>query len=192
MAAHSRTRKGDAMSRLMTAYRGYGYVKLAGALVSGVAIFALMLWIVADVVSRNFVGGSISGSFEVAQNYFMPLAVFPALAYVYGAGVLPKMDLLMHKAPASVQAVTVQLLLATEVVVLALLAYYTWGYATTGMERGTAFPAGGSLYTLWPLYFVVPVAFAMVLLETLFVIAKNLLGDTTTLAMHEGPEVEAL
>lgn len=180
------------MSGIMRAYRLFGYVKLVGALVSGLAIFGMMLWIVADVVSRNFIGGSISGSFEVAENYFMPLAVFPAMAYVYGSGVLPKMDLLMHRFPQPVQDTMVYLLLALELVIFLLLTYYTWEYALYGMGRGEAFPAGGDLYPLWPLFFFVPVAFAMVLVETLFVLVRNVLGSNVTLAMHEGPEVEAL
>lgn len=191
MRAHSSSKEA-AMNAMLSAYKIFGYVKLLGALVSGVAIFGMMLWILADVISRNFIGGSISGSFEVAQNYFMPLSVFPALAYVYGSGVLPKMDLLMHKFSTAVQHAVIHVLLVLEVVVFALLTYYTYEYATYGMERGTSFPAGGDLYTLWPLFFLVPVGFAMVLIETGFVIVRNILGERVTLAMHEGPEVEAL
>jgi TRAP-type transport system small permease protein len=183
---------GGKMGGLLSAYKVYGYLKLAGAIISGLAIFAMMSLIVADVVSRNFLGGSIAGSFEIVENYFMPLAVFPALAYVYGSGVLPKMDLAMHKTSKTVQDAVIYGLLVIELVLFALMTYYTWGYAVTGMERKTAFPAGGDLYTLWPLFFVVPLAFAMVIVETLFVLLKNILGGRVTLAMHEGHEVEAL
>lgn len=183
---------GGKMGGLLSAYKVYGYLKLAGAIISGMAIFAMMSLIVADVVSRNFLGGSIAGSFEIVENYFMPLAVFPALAYVYGSGVLPKMDLAMHKTSKTVQDAVIYGLLVIELVLFALMTYYTWGYAVTGMERKTAFPAGGDLYTLWPLFFVVPLAFAMVIVETLFVLLKNILGGRVTLAMHEGHEVEAL
>lgn len=168
---------------MTNAYRIWGFVKLAGALVSGLAIFGMMCFIVADVVSRNFLGGSISGSFEIAQNYFMPLSVFPALAYVYGSGVLPKMDLLMHRFPRVAQDVVVHLLLVVELVVFGLLTYYTWGYAINGMEREVAFPAGGSLYTLWPLFFMVPVGFAMIVVETLFVFVRNVTSGPVSLTM---------
>lgn len=186
------TGRGGAISAVMKAYQAYRYLKLAGALVSGLAIFAMMGLIVADVVSRNFLGGSIAGSFEIVENYFMPLAVFPALAYVYGSGVLPKMDLLMHKTGRTAQSAAIYGLLALELVLFALMTYYTWGYAITGMERKTAFPAGGELYPLWPLLFLVPIGFAMVIVETVFVLLRNLLGERVGLAMHEGPEVDAL
>lgn len=171
------------MERLMTTYRAWGHVKLAGALLSGLAIFSMMLFIVADVVSRNYLGGSIPGSFEVAQNYFMPLSVFPGLAYVYGSGILPRMDLLRDRLPSGVRTIITQVLIALEVVVFSLLIYYTWNYAISGMDRGVAFPAGGSLYTLWPLFFLVPLGFAMVLLETIFVLVRNLVGEDASLTM---------
>lgn len=169
--------------KMLGSYKIWGHVKLAGALVSGLGIFAMMCFIVADVISRNFLGGSISGSFEIAQNYFMPLSVFPAMAYVYGSGVLPKMDLLMHKFSQVFQDGVVYILLVLELVIFTLLVYYTWNYAMSGIERDVAFPAGGSLYPLWPLFFLVPVGFAMILIETLFVLAKNILGGPVSLAM---------
>lgn len=180
------------MSGLDRAYRAYGHVKLAGALLSGLAIFGMMVLIVADVVSRNWLGGSISGSFEIVENYFMPVAVFPALAYVYGSGVLPRMDLLMHRAKRGLQDSVVYLLLVLEVVLFSVMAWYSWGYATTGMERESAFPAGGELYPLWPLYFLVPLGFVMVVVETLFVLVNNVTGDRVRFAMHDEGEVEAL
>jgi TRAP-type C4-dicarboxylate transport system permease small subunit len=180
------------MRKLLGVYNVFGYLKLAGALVSGIAIFGMMALIVADVVSRNFLGGSIAGSFEIVQNYFMPLSVFPALAYVYGSGVLPKMDLAMHRFPQRAQDAVVYLLLLVELVLFALLTYYTWDFAMSGMDRGTEFVAGGDLYPLWPLFFMVPVSFALVFIETLFVVVKNVLDDNVTIAMHQGSEVEAL
>jgi TRAP-type C4-dicarboxylate transport system permease small subunit len=164
------------VTALLQAYRVFGHLKLAGAALSGVAVFGLMLFIVTDVFRRNVLGASIPGSFEIAQNYFLPLAVFPAIGWVYASGILPKMDLLMPRTGERVQAVTVYALLVVELFVFAVLTYYTWGFATTGMERRQAFPAGGSLYPLWPLLFLVPFGFACVLVETLFVLLRNLLG----------------
>lgn len=177
------TTRSSGTQKMQRGYKMWGYVKLVGALLSGLAIFMMMCFIVADVVSRNFLGGSISGSFEIAQNYFMPLSVFPALGYVYGSGVLPKMDLMMYKFPQIFQDAMIHLLLAIELTIFAMLVYYTWGYAMSGMERQVAFPAGGTLYTLWPLFFLVPLGFAMILIETLFVAAKNILGGPVSLTM---------
>ena len=170
---------------LTRSYHVFGYAKVAGAVVSGIALFGMMVWIVLDVASRNLRGTSISGSFEFTQNYFMPLAVFPALAFVYASGVLPRMDLLVPKFGYRVQKVTSLVLLAIEIVLLALLTYYTWDYAMSGMERGTAFPAGGNLYPIWPAYFLAPIGLGMALVEVAFSTARNILGRVTALDMTD-------
>lgn len=166
-------------------YRAFGYVKLAGALVSGVAIFGMMLFIVADVVTRNLIGGSIPGSFEVAENYFLPLAVFPALGYVYASGVLPKMDMVLRRVTPRLRAATVHTLVVLELVIYAVLIVYSTQYAVSGAVRDVAFPAGGSLYPLYPLFFLVPLGVGLMLVETVFVLVRNLAGDTVALAMRE-------
>lgn len=172
------------MERLLRWYRVFGYLKLTGALISGASIFAMMLFIVADVVSRNFLSGSISGSFEIVQNYFMPAAVFPALGYVYASGMLPKMELLVPKLREAAQQAVVYFLLVLELVIFAVLAYYTCGYALSGLERREAFPAGGTLYPVWPLFFLVPGGFLLVVAETVFVLVRNLLAaERATLSM---------
>lgn len=162
------------MTRLMKAYRTWRKVTLAGAVLSGLAIFGLMCLIVLDVARRNTIGGSLPGSFEMAQNYFMPVAVFPALAHVYGSGTLPKMDLLLPKLPSRARDLTTHALLALEACLLVVILYFTWDFAMGGMERGVSYPAGGSLYVLWPLFFLVPIGFAMVLVEVIFAIIGNL------------------
>lgn len=179
-------------ARLHAAYAVWRRVALAGAMLSGVAVLAMMSFIVADVISRNFLGGSIPGSFEVAQNYLMPVTVFPALAYVYGTGVLPRMDLLSGRMPTGLRTGLVHALLAIEVVVFAVLVQYTWAYAVDGRERGVSFPAGGDLFTLWPLFFLVPLGFAMVLVETLFVVVRNLSTGPVLLTMTDHTEVPEL
>ncbi len=174
------------VTRLSTAYAAWRRVTLAGALLSGAAIFAMMLFIAADVLRRNLLGGSIPGSFEISQNYLMPLSVFPGLAYVYGSGALPKMDFFTPRLRA-VRRQVVLSLLVLESVLLAVVTVYTWSYATDGMERGVSFPAGGDLYTLWPFFFLVPIGFAMVLVEVLFAMTRNVVAGRADLTFvpHE-------
>lgn len=176
---------GITLGPLATAYRWWRRLTAAAAILSGTTIFALMLFIVTDVVRRNLTGGSIPGSFEIAEKYFMPVAVFPALAYVYGTGVLPRMELVRDRLPAAVRTATAHALLAVELVVLALVVYYTWGYAEDARAREVAFPAGGSLYTQWPLFYLVPLAFLMLLVETLFVVVRNLTSGPVGLSMQD-------
>lgn len=177
--------KGDsAVTRLEAAYRWFGHVKIIGALISGVAIVLMMLFIAADVIARNFLSGSIPGGFEISQNYFMPLAVFPALGWVYAAGALPRMDLVLPRLPTAIRTTTVHLLVVVELGLAAIVTYYAWWHAMSGLQRGSNFPAGGSLYPLYPFYFLVPLGFALILIEILFVAVRNILANTVSLSMN--------
>jgi TRAP-type C4-dicarboxylate transport system permease small subunit len=175
---------------LGTAYQLFARIKLAGALLSGSSIFLMMLFIVYNVIARNFFGGAIRGSFEIVQNYFMPLAVFPALGFVYASGILPRMDLLIPNLPGAVRRAVTYLLLAIEIIVFSLMTYFTWQYALAGLARSASFPAAGTLYPLWPLMFLAPAGFTLILIETLFVLLHNLSSGTAALSMRDSAAAE--
>lgn len=108
-----------------------------------------------------------------------------------GSGVLSQMDLATHRFSQAVQDGMVYRLLLIELVLFAMLACSIWGFAISGMDRGTEFVAGGGFYPLWVQFFMASVSFALVA-EALFVVAENARGERVTIAMHEGPEVGAL
>lgn len=171
------------MNKIWKAYRIFDYVKLAGVWISSVAILVMMGLIVYDVVARTLFSSSIRGGFEIVQNYMLPLAVFPGLAYVYASGVLPKMDILLDKVNGTVQKIFIYIMLAVELFVLVLIVQFSWEYAMDGLARKTAFPAAGTLYPVYPLFFLIPIAFALIILENVFILLRNLFIKEPTLVM---------
>lgn len=156
-------------------YRVFHWLKLIGIWISGVSLFGMMLFIVGDVFLRNVLSDSINGGFEIVQNYFMPLTVFPALAYVYSSGVLPRMDLVLEKFSVPIRKVLLIGMVLLELFILVLIVQFTWEYAMTGLEREMSFPAAGSLYPLYPLFFLIPVSFALIIVENLFILFRNIM-----------------
>ncbi len=166
-------------------------IKKIGVVISGLSIIAMVLIIVYDVVMRNLFSSSIRGGFEIVQNYLMPLVVFPGLAYMYSSGVLPKMDMILEKFKSSMQRIVIIAMIAIELFILVLIVQFSWEYAMSGFERKTAFPAAGTLYPLYPLFFLIPIAFVLVIIENLFVLLRNLLVNEPTFVMKKedkGPE----
>ncbi|WP_209123446.1 TRAP transporter small permease [Alkalihalobacillus sp. BA299] len=162
------------------AYKYFNYIKVIGVWISGIALFLMMFFIVYDVILRNLAGDSIRGGFEIVKNYFMPLVVFPSLAYIYSSGVLPKMDLLIEKFHNKTKMVFIIGMLVIEIVILVLMTQFTWTYAMTGLEREMAFPAAGALYPLYPLFFLIPIAFGMIVIENVFILLKNIKEKVAT------------
>ncbi|MFP5303275.1 TRAP transporter small permease subunit, partial [Cobetia sp. SIMBA_158] len=131
------------------------------------------------------------GGYEIIQNYFRPLVIFPGLAYMYSFGVLPKMDMFLGKFKLSVQRVLVILMILVELFILVLIVQCSWYYAMSGLTRKTAFPAAGTLYPLYPLFFIIPAAFFMLMIENIFVLIKNIVDKEPTFVMRKednGPE----
>lgn len=179
------------MDSVWKAYKIFNYLKKIGVIISGLFILVMMCVIVYDVVMRNLFNSSIRGGFEIIQNYLMPLVVFPGLAFMYASGVLPKMDMLLDKVSIKAQRIFVIVMILIELFILVLIVQFSLEYAINGLERKTAFPAAGTLYILYPLFFVIPIAFAMIIIENIFVLIRNILINEPTLVMKiedNGPE----
>jgi len=169
------------MEGILKAYKVFGYLKGIGVWISGISVLAMMFFISYDVFVRNVFSGSIRGGFEIVQNYLMPLVVFPSLAYVYSSGVLPKMDLIMARLGEKMQKGLIYFMLLIELFILVLIVQFSWEFAMNGMERKTAFPAAGTMYPLYPLFFIIPVAFTMIIIENIFIFIRNIKEKKATL-----------
>ncbi|WP_431028915.1 TRAP transporter small permease [Lysinibacillus sp. LZ02] len=153
--------------------------------ISCFGVFTMMLLITADVFMRNVFGIPVPGVYEITENFLMPLVVFPALGYTYWVGILPRLTELVSKAPRKFQLVHHYLLLVLDTVVFALLTYYGFQFALSGLNIGMAIPVAGKLVPIWPFYFLVPLGFFLVLIEVLMrfvkkegdVISHNVGGD---------------
>lgn len=169
------------MEGVLKAYKVFQYLKVIGVWVSGISVLVMMFFISYDVFVRNVFSGSIRGGFEIVQNYLMPLVVFPSLAYVYSSGVLPKMDLIMDKLGARMKKGLIFMMLLIELFILVLIVQFSWEFAMNGLERKTAFPAAGTMYPLYPLFFMIPIAFAMIFIENIFILIRNLKEEKASL-----------
>ena len=105
----------------------------------------------------------------------MPLLVFPSLGYVYSSNVLPKTDLLIERFQGKMKKIFIFVMLIVEIIILLLITQFTWEYAMQGLERKMSFPAAGTLYPVYPLFYFIPTAFALILIENVFILLKNLL-----------------
>lgn len=160
-------------------YSLFNKIKLVGVAISGLALVLMMFAIVADVLSRNITGASILGVYEMTQNYLMILTIFPALPYVYAQGIMPKMELLFDKFKGIGKTLLVLGIQLVEMIVYLLIFYYSLQYALTGLENDVGFMAGGNIYTLYPVLFLIPISFALMFVETVFVFVKNMKNKTT-------------
>lgn len=155
-------------------YKVFGYIKVVGLAASGIALFLMIGGITLDVVSRNVTGNSISGFYEIVTFYLMPLAVLPVLFYAFSQGVCPRIPMVFDRLPPRVQKPLHCIVMLSELTLMAIVAFFSFQYAADGAASGHEFSAGGSMYPKYPVYFLVPFAFAGMALELSFILAKNL------------------
>lgn len=156
-------------------YNMFEKVKFIGVIISGISILAMMFIIVVDIFSRSITGGSILGVFEITQNYIMILTIFPVLPYLYSSGVMPRMDLLAEKMSNKTGGKMTILLIIFEMVIYTFVLIYSFEYAYTGFLKDSHFFGGGKLYPIYPVQFLIPVAFLFLVIENIFIILKSYL-----------------
>lgn len=176
------------MNTLEKFYHYFGYIKIVGLIISGVTIVLMMLAIVADVFSRNFTGGSILGVYEITQNYLMVYTVVPALPYLYGTAIMPRMDLLLKKFNKKTNYFNTLLLLIIEFVLYLIIAYYSFLFAQNSFVTSAGFMGGGKIYPLFPVHIVIPIAFLLLAIENLFTIINTIKTKSTRLTFKQHRE----
>lgn len=162
------------MNRVEQLYSFFQKCKSFGIVICGISIFIMMFFIVADVISRNFLSGSLNGSIEFVQYYFMPLAIIPGMAYVYGTSILPRLELLIDKLRGTMRNFVTNALLVLELILFTIVVVYSTSYAFSGVEMATSFSTGGKIYPYYHVLFLVPLTFILVNLEILFILIRNL------------------
>ncbi|SDO36862.1 TRAP transporter small permease [Alkalicoccus daliensis] len=155
-------------------------VKYAGMLLSGISIFIMMTYTCLDVLLRNLFNFGSLNTYEFSQNYFMPMAVFPALAYAYGRGIMPRIELLISRVRNSIQKTTAVVIYTVECLLFTLLAVYGFNYFTQSIIDSIAFSAGGANYPIWPVLVFLPISFLLIALESLFLLIKNIKNPETS------------
>lgn len=151
-----------------------------GMVISGLSIATMMLLIMTDVVMRNFLDSPITGTYELVQYFLMPLAVFPALAYTYTSGVLPRLGELVSKMPGKFQIFNKNMIIVIEIVIFVLLTLYGMKFAQAGIADRMAIPVSGNLIPVYPVYVVVPLGFLSVLWVIILERVKGLVGNKET------------
>lgn len=159
------------------AYNLFRYIKLGGMYLSGFTIFIMMFIIVLDVVLRNIFNLNVIGSYEISQYYLMPLAFFPALAYVYSSGIMPRLEMLVERFRNAWQRYILIFLFVIELILFLLLTYHGLQYALNGTKEVLAFTMKGKVIPFYPVLYFVPLGFLLLSIEIMFLIFKNIISE---------------
>ncbi|MFT4229665.1 MAG: TRAP transporter small permease [Microbacterium sp.] len=124
--------------------------------VGGVTVLAMMVYIVANALSRTLFRYPFPASLEIVQYLMMPgLACLGFIAATLARRHVVA-DIIFDKFPAIGRKWLVVVNSVLCVVTLAVLVWFSWRNAVFAFERG--FKAGFTDIPAWPLYFAIPVS----------------------------------
>lgn len=153
----------------------------------GIGVFSMMIYITVDVVYRNVTGKALVGTFEVVSYYIMPLTILPSMCMALSAGVLPRIVAVTDRLPQKVSRVIYIILPILEILVYAIMLVFSTRYAISATKDNLTFIAGTKSLPVWFMYYLPVLTYIMLILESLFVLAKNILTGNTTL-LFNGPD----
>ncbi|MCP5036423.1 MAG: TRAP transporter small permease [Rhodobacteraceae bacterium] len=180
------------------------------ALLSGLAVFSLMVLAVISVSGRNFFNAPLPGYVDWIEQA-MPLIAFMGVAYTQRDGGHIRMDMLVGQLHGRVLYAVEFLTTLAIFALIALLVWGTWAHFQRSFDIAAPMWSRDSsmdiAIPLWPAKLVVPVAFSVLALRlflqlwgyaTAFLsnterpVAVPVIEDVATQAAHEAEHVSGL
>lgn len=133
---------------------------LAG--LGAVAILALMVHVVADILMRNLMNRPIPATFEIVTHYYMITLAFVPLAWLERSGGMVRVEVLdgvMSPAMIRISDRAVSLLSAA---IYGALTWVTFEAALRNTHSGTFVMTQSTRLITWPAFWLPPLGFALV------------------------------
>ncbi|MFV0459252.1 MAG: TRAP transporter small permease [Actinomycetales bacterium] len=123
-----------------------------------IVVFIMMFHIAANALLRYFFRSPIPNTLEITQYWYLPIVALLGFVAAQNRAQHIATDLLFSKFPRPAQRVTLAVAYALCALTCAGFAWFGLGEALHAMDIRK--PAGISTVPAWPVYFLVPVAFA--------------------------------
>ena len=156
------------------------------ALVSGLAVFSLMLMAVVSVAGRNFLNSPLPGYVDWIEQA-MPLIAFMGASYVMRDGGHIRMDILVGQLKGRVLYLVEFITTSAVLFLMVLLVWGTWAHFDRSFDFGSPMWSRDSsmdiALPLWPAKLLAPVAFSVLcvrLVLQLCAFAKAFVTNATT------------
>lgn len=162
-------------------YAIFGKVKSAFLALGGLGVFCMMIYITVDVLVRNLTSTALVGTFEVISYYIMPITILPSMCLALASGVMPRIVAMTNRLPKKGQRVFAVILPILEIIAYIMMCRFSMKYAISATQDNLSFIAGTTSLPVWFMYYLPPMAYVMMTIESIFVLLKNILTDNVTL-----------
>jgi TRAP-type C4-dicarboxylate transport system permease small subunit len=142
---------------------------------AGLCLFIIMIVTVLSVLGRYVLAMDlVPGAFNMIERIFFPLMVFWAMPIAYREGAFPRLDFIVEKLSERWKALAAVFVVAVELIIYLALAYYAWTFAWDGIKTQLTTPIGINHWPIYPVLVMVPFAFALMIVEMLYLLWADL------------------
>ena len=136
--------------------------------IGAIACFLLMIAVCFGVVERYVLKITIiEGLYNITESIIFPTLVFTALAGSYRSGLWPRLDVIIDRLAIRKYRIISSIHDVMGLVIYLTVTYFTILYAVKLTIDGRTFQAGVHNLPIWPILWLVPVAFALLSIEVL-------------------------
>ena len=130
-------------------------------LIGALAIVAMMLHVIVDVILRNVSNTPIPATYEIVTKYYMIALAFVPLAFVEGRGGMVQVEVIDPFLSARLRDALERLVAALSAAVYGTLAWVTLHDAVDAFATGAFVMAQTYRLPVWPGFFLPPLGFAL-------------------------------
>ncbi|MBL0930329.1 MAG: TRAP transporter small permease [Alphaproteobacteria bacterium] len=130
-------------------------------LIGALAIVAMMLHVIVDVILRNVSNTPIPATYEIVTKYYMIALAFVPLAFVERRGGMVQVEVIDPFLPAALRDALERLVAALSAAVYGTLAWVTLADALDAFATGAFVMAQTYRLPVWPGFFLPPLGFAL-------------------------------
>lgn len=136
-------------------------------LIGALAIVAMMLHVIVDVILRNVSNTPIPATYEIVTKYYMIALAFVPLAFVERRGGMVQVEVIDPFLSAVARDALERLVAALSAAVYGTLAWVTLHDAFDAFETGAFVMAQTYRLPVWPGFFLPPLGFALATIAVL-------------------------
>ena len=137
------------------------------AVIGAIAILALMVHIMADVVLRNTLNRPVPATYEIVTNYYMVALAFVPLAWLERSGGMVNVEVIEPLLGPRALWLSDRIVAAISTAIYGMLAWVTFEASLKTFAAGTFVLAQSIPIPTWPAYFLPPLGFFLAALVTL-------------------------
>ena len=159
---------------------------------AGLCLLAMIIITVISVVGRYILHEDIlPGAYNLIERVTFPLIVFWAVPLAHREGTFPRFDMVVNSLPAGLRRLVLVFVLVVELLVYAVVMWYVLRFTWQSIEIDRTMQIGTDFWPVWPILLMMPLAFALMMLEMCRLIYRDVRGHGIDAQQRETDNVSA-